>query len=111
MQFYAYHGVLEQEQKVGNHYSVDVILDVAVAAACLSDKLEDTINYAEVYEKVEQEMKNPAQLLEHVAWRIMNALHNAYPHISSISVKVTKNHPPFKGRLQGCAVQLQEQYL
>ena len=49
MRFYAYHGVLPQEKKVGNWFSVDLELSVDLSRAALSDQLQDTLNYAEVY--------------------------------------------------------------
>ena len=67
MRFYAYHGVAPQERKVGNTFMVDLELTAPLVAAVESDRLEDTINYAEVYATVRQEMQIPSQLLEHAA--------------------------------------------
>lgn len=37
MRFYAYHGVLPQEKKVGNWFSVDLELSVDLSRAALSE--------------------------------------------------------------------------
>ena len=49
MKFYAYHGVMPQEAKVGNHFVVNLVLTASLEQAVKSDELEDTINYATVY--------------------------------------------------------------
>ena len=74
MRFYAYHGVAEQERQVGNTFLVDLTLTAPLQRAVESDNLEDTINYAEVYETVREEMRIPSRVLEHVAGRILNKI-------------------------------------
>ncbi|MBB6276266.1 dihydroneopterin aldolase [Porphyromonas circumdentaria] len=108
MKFYAYHGVLSQEQKVGNWFSVDLALSVDFTSATYSDRLEDTINYAHVHELVEKEMNTPSQLIEHVAGRILQSLEKSYPTIQAIRIKVTKIAPPFKGQLDGVSVVIEK---
>ena len=44
MKFYAYHGVLEQERRVGNTFVVDLTLTAHVENVVQTDPLEDTIN-------------------------------------------------------------------
>ena len=56
MKFHAYHGCLEQEKWVGNDYEIDLALKMDLKEACLSDNLDDTINYALVYEDIKQIM-------------------------------------------------------
>lgn len=104
MKFYAYHGVLEQERQVGNTFWVDLTLTAPLAQAVASDRLEDTINYAEVYELTKREMAVPSKLLEHVAGRICQALLQRFPQIEQVEIRVTKPNPPFGGDLESAAV-------
>ena len=67
MRFYAYHGVLPQEQKAGNYFRVEVTLYTDFSRALTSDSLDDTVNYADIYQVIADEMAHPSQLLEHVA--------------------------------------------
>ena len=106
MQFYAYHGVLEQERRVGNPFVVDLTLMAPLEKAVQSDQLEDTINYAEVYELTKQEMNIPSQLLEHVAGRICRALRHHFPQIEQIEIRVSKLNPPFGGDVHSASVLL-----
>lgn len=111
MKFYAFHGVGEQERVVGNHFIVDVLLTAPLMQAVLNDKLEDTINYAEVYSLVKQEMHVPSRLLEHVAGRILSALKNRFPQLAAIEIKVAKLTPPFGGDVLSASVILSEKYV
>lgn len=110
MQFYAYHGVLPQETEVGNHFTVDLQLKVDVTPAVASDDLNDTLNYAEIYAIVEKEMAIPSKLIEHVAGRIVRSLAASFPSIRAITVKVSKDCPPMKGRMNGAAIVLTEEF-
>ena len=106
MKFYAYHGVLEQERRVGNTFVVDLTLTAPLEKAVQSDQLEDTSNYAEVYELTKQEMNIPSQLLEHVAGRICRALRHHFPQIEQIEIRVSKLNPPFGGDVHSASVLL-----
>lgn len=88
--FYAYHGVAPQETKVGNTFMVDLVLTAPLEKAVFSDDLNDTINYAEVYEVVKAEMQIPSKLLEHVAGRIVNGLKKRFPQLTEIEVLLAK---------------------
>ena len=63
--FYAFHGVLAQEQKIGNDFRIDIKLEYDITKACCTDNLKDTISYSEVYQIIKEEMEIPSQLLEH----------------------------------------------
>jgi dihydroneopterin aldolase len=43
---------------------------------------------------VNQEMQQRSDLLEHVAWRIKQALLQAFPQAIDVKVKVAKKNPP-----------------
>lgn len=108
MEFYAYHGVLEQERIVGNTFLVDVRLQVDISSAIESDQVEDTISYAEVYELVKEEMHIPSNLLEHVAGRIVSQLKHRFPQIKGIRVAVSKPTPPIEGQIGYAKVEIEE---
>ncbi|MCL1938291.1 MAG: dihydroneopterin aldolase [Candidatus Azobacteroides sp.] len=104
MNFYAYHGVMEQERKVGNTYTVDLKIYFDFREAMRTDNLNDTIHYAFVYEIIKQEMTIPSHLIEHVAGRILQRLHNDFPQIQSIEIRLAKKNPPFGGDIRETAV-------
>ena len=94
LRFYAYHGAEPQEAIVGAWHTVSISIKADATDAVLNDNLSGTINYAKVTDLVKQQMQIRSALLEHVAGRIANALLDAFPAISSLTVKVCKENPP-----------------
>ncbi|MBQ8421105.1 MAG: dihydroneopterin aldolase [Bacteroidales bacterium] len=106
MEFRAFHGCLEREKAAGNLFTVDLRGEVDMAAAAESDRLEDTLNYALIYDVVAAEMARPSDLLEHVAGRIVKALEDKFPQLVSFSVRVSKRRPPVDGVVQWSRITL-----
>ena len=106
MEFKAYHGVLEQEKVRGNEFVVDFRGELDLSAAAESDNLNDTLNYADIYEIVAYEMSIPSELLENVAGRILKAIEKQFPQLVSFSVRVSKKRPPVDGVAQWSRVTL-----
>ena len=104
--FYAFHGVLAQEQKIGNDFRIDIKLEYDIAKACCTDNIKDTINYAEVYKIIKEEMEIPSQLLEHVSARIVNHLFEALPALSGISILLAKRNPPMGADLKEAGIEM-----
>ena len=104
MRFFAYHGVLPQETKVGNYYMVNIHIDADLSSACESDDVNDTINYAIIYDLVKAEMEKPSKLLEHVAMRILRSIKKSFPHILFTEVRLAKNNPPIRGEVKSAEI-------
>lgn len=107
MKFYAFHGVFEQERRVGNHFVVSLRVQVASLDSLQEDCLSKTINYAELYALVKDEMSRPANLLEYVAGRICRRVFDFSEQIGSLEVRVAKLNPPFPGDVRQSSVYLQ----
>lgn len=103
---HAQHGVLPQEQLTGNDYKVSVSLDYDISKAINTDNVADTINYAEVYEVIKEEMITPSKLIEHVAGRIAQRLLTQYPSVAAITLRITKLNPPMGAQCQGAGVEI-----
>lgn len=106
MQFYAYHGVLEQERAVGNTFVVDLSLTLSKTTSLYQDELDETINYALVYDAVAEEMYKPSQLLEHVVGRIAQRLFGDFPLIARLTIQLSKQKPPFSADIQAARISL-----
>ncbi len=106
VRFYAFHGVMPQEQKVGGYYFVDLRVGYPLAAAMQSDEVSDTLNYARLYQVVRSEMAIPSKLLEHVAGRIVHAVEQQFPQVTSVDLCLTKHNPPMGADSQGAGVEL-----
>ena len=104
VRFYSFHGVMPQEQKVGGEFLVDLRVGYPIEKAMETDEVSDTLNYAELYALVKQEMETPSRLLEHVAGRIARAIQERFPQVSSINLKITKKNPPMGADCDGAGV-------
>lgn len=106
VRFHAFHGVLPQEGIVGNDYLVNLMLDYDFSSAMKTDDLQGTLNYAEVYQKVREEMAVPSKLLEHVAGRIVHRLFSDFPEIQKLQLSITKVNPPMGADSDGAGVEV-----
>ncbi len=97
LEFFAFHGYYDEEQKIGNKYGVDLYITTNLLAAGESDKLHETVNYEVLYRMVAEEMRAPARLLEHVAHRVLDRIMDELPHVRKVQVSVSKFNPPLGG--------------
>lgn len=94
--FYGHHGVMEQEQVAGNEFSVSLEV-VYTPGETISDDIEKTISYADLYEIVKEEMEAPRKLLETVAASITDRICRRWPQVTRADVAITKITPPIPG--------------
>ena len=104
--FYAFHGVMPQERRVGGWFTVTLRVGYDWSRAAETDDVADTLNYAELYQLVKNEMAVPSQLLEHVAGRIAKAVQTTFPAVTTIDLWVTKENPPMGADCRGAVVEL-----
>ena len=103
MRFHAFHGVMDEERVIGGTFLADISY-VIDTKAIESDNIEDTINYAEIFDLVKEEMEKPSQLIEHIAGRIMKTIKNKFPQILETTVKISKLNPPINGEARKATV-------
>ena len=106
MNFYAHHGCFDAEQVVGTHFRADVTLAVDTRKAELSDNLDDTVNYYDVYQVIKREVDRPSHLLEHVARRAADAVLATFPQVQSLTLRLSKLNPPLGGNIDAVSVEL-----
>lgn len=105
LRFHAYHGVIPQENVVGNDYIVSVELTVDISDAANTDELPDTINYAEIYELVKIEMFKPSKLIEHLSARIAKSIFRKFSNIKSCKIRLSKLNPPMNADCDAAGVE------
>lgn len=108
IKIYAYHGCLPEEEKIGGHYSVDVMLNTNFSEAAAKDDLFKTIDYVAVNKIVVEEMAVRSKLIESVGQRIINRLKSEIQNIEGVKVKVTKISPPINGDVDNVAIIIEE---
>ena len=104
MAFYAHHGCFEEERKIGTRFEVECSLVYDAGEAALRDDLNAAIDYQHVYQVIKTEMDVPSALLEHVARRILCALHAQFPQLQRAEVKISKLQPPLGGNIRKVSV-------
>ncbi|MGC5743061.1 dihydroneopterin aldolase [Chryseobacterium sp. NFX27] len=110
VKIYAYHGVLPEENIIGTYYIVNAELHTDLWEAAETDDLKDTISYADINGIIHQEMAVKSKLLEHVAGRIIMKIHEHFPQISYIKLKITKTSPPMQGEMKGASIELERSF-
>ena len=106
MEFYAYHGCLEHEKKIGGRFLVSVSFELDTDVAAESDDLADTLNYQEVYDVIRCEMEQNSRLIEHLASRILRSLSEGFPQAKELSVKLSKLNPPLGGKTAAVSIEV-----
>ena len=104
MQFRGHHGCLESERRDGNWFRVDFAYDYDMRKAVRTDDLEFAIDYSEIYELIKGDMEEPANLLEHLAGRMLGLIIDRFPKIEWAELTVTKFNPPLDGNVESTSV-------
>ena len=94
-----FHGVYPAEKKIGNTFKVDVRIHFTPATKTI-EKLEQTIDYVEVYHLIQKIMSVATPLLETIVANIADQILAAHPLAESVYVKITKQQlavPYFEG--------------
>jgi dihydroneopterin aldolase len=105
--FFGYHGVFKEENKLGQRFYVDLILELDLMESGQSDSLEKTINYGDVYNQVKAVVEGkPYKLVEAVAEKIAAELLVEFERLERCTVKVIKPDPPIPGHYRSVAVEI-----
>ncbi|WP_066175042.1 dihydroneopterin aldolase [Bacillus marinisedimentorum] len=107
MSFYGYHGVFSEENKLGQRFYVDLVLEMDLTPASKTDDLTKTVNYADIYEKVKEIVEGPPRkLVETVAEEIAAAILGSFAPVQICTVKVIKPDPPINGHYDSVAIEM-----
>ena len=89
VKFYGYHGLYEEEKKLGNTFIVDLSLSFIPPSEGISH-IHQTIDYVTVYELVKVRMTKPTPLLETIVEDIAQLLFDQFDLVHKLSIKITK---------------------
>lgn len=97
LEIYAFHGVLEEEKKLGQKFMVSLELDFDFRKAGEDDKLEWTVNYASLCDDVEEFLqKHTFDLIEAAAHQLAVHILEKYPVLDKIRVCIKKPSAPIR---------------
>jgi dihydroneopterin aldolase len=109
LEFFAYHGYYDEEQKVGNKYSVDVMVRADLKSAAVEDQLSQTVNYEALYKIVKDTMQVRSRLLEHIGYEVIQSIFEEFLQVQWVEVSVSKFNPPIGGVCKEARVTLTEE--
>ena len=93
--FFAHHGVLEEEAKLGQRFNIDVLLTLKDGLEFEADKTEQTVNYVEVYALVKEIVENRRfNLIERLAEMIGKKIIQRFDKVTEATIKVRKPSVP-----------------
>lgn len=96
--FYAYHGVLSDEQSLGGKFEVDVDLTCDLSRGARTDHLHNTVDYTKVYEAIHEAVTGKKYfLLEALGETIARSILRQFKKVQAVTVRVRKPGAPIKG--------------
>lgn len=99
IEFFAHHGVLEEEKKNGQTFSIDCELEVETSLC--NDNLEKTVNYAEVTtEIVNFATSTQYDLIETLGNNLAKEILIKFPLINSLKLTVHKPNAPIQEKFE-----------
>jgi dihydroneopterin aldolase len=107
MEFYGYHGVFPEENRLGQRFIVDLVVSLDLKNAGETDDLACSVNYGELYSVCKEIVEGkPFKLIEAVAESIAKNVFEKSGLITEVMVKIIKPDPPIPGHYQSVAVEI-----
>ena len=106
IKIFAYHGVLKEEKVLGQNFIINLEMYTSLKKAGKSDSIDDTVNYAEIYEKVEKIAKSKSYDLIEALAEDISIMVLEYEMINNVKVEVQKPSVAINGNLAYSAVEI-----
>ena len=95
LEIYGHHGVMKEENVLGQKFLVSLALYTDTRAAGESDNLADSVNYAEVSYLVKEQMeKETYRLIEAAAEQLAKKILLKFPLVKKVEVEIKKPWAP-----------------
>lgn len=104
---HAYHGVMQHEGKVGQTFHLDLVLDIDLTTASMTDKLAHTVGYDQVVAlATESFCSKRYRLIEAAAGAVTDALLERFPQVAAVRITVHKPHAPITATFEDVGVSM-----
>lgn len=108
LKIFAHHGVNPEETAMGQWFVLDIEAMADLSYACQTDKLDDTVSYADIIKTVRKAMtEKNCKLLEHAAQRTTDAIFDSHKPIQHIRLRLRKPDAPIKADFGFVAVEIE----
>lgn len=106
--FFARHGLLEQEEVLGQRFFVDAEMEVEAGDALVTDSIDNTVDYGVAFAVIERIVVGQRRyLIEALANDIALGLRQRYPQIARVKITVRKPSAPVPGILDYAQVSVE----
>jgi 7,8-dihydroneopterin aldolase/epimerase/oxygenase len=107
---HAYHGVMQHEAKVGQTFTLDLVLDIDLTEASRSDKLAHTVGYDQVVMVASEAFcAKRYRLVETAAGAVADAVLERFSKVTAIRVTIHKPHAPIAATFDDVGVSIRRQ--
>lgn len=103
MEFYAFHGVMDEERKIGGKYVVNLSVSVPEDSGA-DDSISSTINYQSLYDIVDCVLRRKANLIEYLANEIIKAIYKQFTNVTNVKLHLYKYNPPISGKVERAGI-------
>ena len=105
LKVFAYHGVLPEEKRKGQYFYLDIELMGDYFLVCMTDNVEDTVNYDEVCNCAYRAMTAQSfDLIERAAHVVCETILKEFDKVTEVEVTLKKPHAPVKCDIEYAAV-------
>jgi len=106
IKFHGFHGLTKLERQVGVRLSVDVTIEMDLEKSGRSDRMSDTVDYAQVHRKVIEVGRGKSyKLLETFALKLLDEFLAEFA-VDRVTVRVRKETPVLDGIVDAVGVQM-----
>lgn len=93
LRFHAFHGVYAEEKVLGGEFEVNLSVTYTPASLPVVD-LQQTVNYALLYELVKKEMEQPCPILETFVTKLAADILAQFSIVGEVEISIKKLRPP-----------------
>ena len=112
LKLHANHGVNPDENEFGQWFVLDIEAELDLTSACASDRLKDTVSYADIIKSVTSVMQsNTFSLLECAAQSVIDRLFSDLPLLSYIKLTLKKPDAPINAEFDYVGVRIERSRL
>lgn len=104
--FFAFHGYFEQERMFGNHFVLNVHVEIP-DQLFQEENLGTTVDYGDLYAICKKQMLVTRQLLESVAFSILEDIKLKWPEVLHAKVRIDKVGPQLGGPLEASFIEIE----
>lgn len=107
LKIFAHHGVLDEEKANGQYFIFDIDAFVDISLPCKTDRVEDTVNYALMVERITDIFTSQKDdLIERAAQRVADGLFEEFERISALRILLKKPDAPIDADFEWVGVEI-----